>query len=161
MMEVPGNHFFLAEEYLEAAEVLFNAPPKLLIGQLSFTNVKPETARGERAVIPFFFCVAQAIELFLKSFLGAKGRGRDTPGWGSHDIVVLLNAAIQNGLDLGQGSQATIRDIGHQQQGIEVRFMDKRGVIYMPPKRQMIESAAELRGAVASTVQPFMRVRGT
>jgi hypothetical protein len=123
-------------------------------------GLKPDNAaRGERAGIPFFFCIAQAIELLLKSFLGAKGRGRDTPGWGSHNVVLLLNAAIQDGLDLGQVPQATIRDIGHQQQGIELRFMDKRGVIYMPPKIQMIESADELRSAVVSTVQPFIKAR--
>lgn len=158
-MEIPGNHFFLAEQYLEAVQVLFEAPVKPIQGMIFIAPVPESVRASKRAPIPLFFCVAQAFELLLKSFLGAVGKGPSLAGWRAHDIVRLLDSAIELGLSLSESSIAIIREVGEQHRGTELRFMDNRGLIIMPPVKQMIQSITELRDSVAPTVRPLIRSR--
>ena len=65
MMEVPGNHYFLAQQYLLAAEILMSAPEEVD----EMKGIPGLRKSRKSAPIPLFFCIAQAIELFLKSFL--------------------------------------------------------------------------------------------
>jgi hypothetical protein len=146
MMEIPGNHFTLAEHYLEAANLLFEAPTKPVEEMLR--------------AIPLYFCIAQAFELFLKSYLGAHGKGRSLKGWSQHDIAALLSSALELDLHLSKSTIEIVREVSEQHRGNELRFMDERCVIHMPPQRKMLASTEELRNAVVAAVRPFIRVRG-
>jgi hypothetical protein len=159
-MKIPGNHFYLAEQYLDAADALFEAPRRPIEGTIWLEPVPESVKTKARAPIPLFFCIAQAFELFLKSFLGAHGKDRSHPGWRAHNIVALLDSALELGLSLSEPSVEIIREVGEQHRGIELRFMDDRGVIFMPPARQMIQCVTELRDQVAPAVRPFIRSRG-
>jgi hypothetical protein len=144
MMEIPGNHAFLADQYLEAAQAL---------------QAASADGRWDRiAPIPFFFCIFQSVELSLKSFLGAKGRDC-VAGWRTHDVAQLLNCAAEEGLELSDTSKEIIRQLNEQHKGMELRFMDRRGVVYMPPDHKMVAAAAELRASIGSVVRPFIRPR--
>jgi hypothetical protein len=82
-MPIPGNLYAQGEAYLEAAIALGKTPPRRI-----------------GSAIPLFFCIAQASELFLKSFLAAHGKDRKLLGWKQHDLVRLQSAALRLGMIL-------------------------------------------------------------
>lgn len=141
-MQLPGNYFAQGEVYLEAAIALSKTPPRLI-----------------GAEIPLFFCIAQATELFFKSFLAANGKDRALAGWTTHDLAKLQSAATQLGLILKDTTQATITEIAKQNRAHEFRFLDTTRELVLPPPRCAIKAVTDIKTSVLDTVQPFMRVR--
>jgi hypothetical protein len=106
-----------------------------------------------------FFCIAQASELFLKSFLAANGKDKNLPGWRQHDLVKLLSAALQLGIVLKDSSQRTINEIGEQNRVHEFRFFETTKDIILPPRGRSIIAVKELQHSTLDAVRPFFRVR--
>jgi hypothetical protein len=141
-MPIPGNFYAQAEAYLQAAIALRKAPPRKI-----------------GADIPLFFCIAQASELFLKSFLAANGKDKNLPGWRQHDLVKLLSAALQLGIVLKDSSQRTINEIGEQNRVHEFRFFETTKDIILPLGGRSIIAVKELQHSTLDAVRPFFRVR--
>jgi hypothetical protein len=141
-MPIPGNYYAQGEAYLNAAIALRKTPPRTI-----------------GAAIPLFFCIAQASELFLKSFLAAKGKGRKLQGWNQHDLVKLLSAAVRLGMVLKDKTQLTMIEIGEQNRVHEFRFLDTTKNIILPPVRRSISAAEDLKSGALIAVRPFIRVR--
>jgi hypothetical protein len=139
-MPIPGNLYAQGEAYLEAAIALRETPPRKI-----------------GAAIPLFFCIAQAIELFLKSFLAANGKDRKLPGWNQHNLVKLQSAALRLGMVLKNTTQATITEIGEQNRVHEFRFLETTKNIVLPPARRSILAVEEVAHSALTAVQPFMR----
>jgi hypothetical protein len=141
-MPIPGNFYAQGEAYLEAAIALGKTPPRQI-----------------GAEIPLFFCIAQAGELFLKSFLAANGQDGKLPGWKQHDLVKLQSAALRLGMVLTDATQATIAEIGDQNRVHEFRFLETGMHIFLPPTPRAIAAVEELKFSALIAVRPFNRVR--
>jgi hypothetical protein len=141
-MPIPGNLYAQGEAYLEAAIALHETPPRKI-----------------GAAIPLFFCIAQASELFLKSFLAAQGKDRRLPGWTQHDLAKLQSAALRLGMVLKDSTQATITEIGEQNRLHEFRFLETTKNIVLPPVRRSIVAVKEVALGALTSVEPFMRAR--
>lgn len=161
-MEIPANYYALAEEYLDAAIILYEAPPAAPTGRVMrvWTGLpSPPPEKGTRAPLAMFFCFAQSAELFIKAFLSAKGV-KKCAGWNKHDLIQLLQASSEVGLNLNKPAHEVIADIGLQNRGYALRFQKNTTPIVLPPANQAIASIQHLRDNVLETARPFMKVRG-
>lgn len=145
LMPLPANLYTHGEAYLEAALIL---------------QVSPWTGKTAGSLIPLFFCLAQAAELFLKAFLSAKGRDRkDVPGWQRHRLDKLLEASLSMGLVLKERAQEKINEIGQQNIDYEFRFLETTKPVFLPPPREARTAIVQLKASVFPTIRPFIRAR--
>jgi hypothetical protein len=159
-MDLPGNLYFLAEQYLIAAVAIADAAPTPGPGRVMTGLPSAPQAKGSVAPIPMYFCIAHAAELFLKSYLSAKGERRDTvPGWTMHNIGDLLKTTIERGLVLDELSQKIVSDIGSQNEKFQLRFQEDTLPLVLPPAGKSIEAIRRLADGVLLTVRPHFRVR--
>lgn len=160
-MEVPANFYALAEEYLDAAVVLYEAMPAGPTGTVMkvWTGLpSPTPPKGTRARLPMFFCLAQSAELFIQSFILANGVER-YPGSTGHDLERHLAKALELGLVIDEQAGTLIIDIGRQNKDYQFRFQRKIAPIVLPPTRDAIASIRRLRDNILANVRPFMKVR--
>jgi hypothetical protein len=141
-MPVPGNFYAQGEAYLEAAIALSKTPPRKI-----------------GSAIPLFFCIAQASELFFKSFLAVHGKDKRLPGWQQHDLAKLQSAAVRLGMILKDTAQATIAEIAEQNRVHEFRFLETTKNIVLPPTRRSIAAVEQVKHAASSAIEPFIRAR--
>ncbi|MCP3444205.1 HEPN domain-containing protein [Bradyrhizobium sp. CCGUVB14] len=160
-MTVPANFYSLAEEYLEAALALYEAPPAAPTGIVMrvWTGLpSPQPLKGTRAPLPMFFCFAQSAELFMKSFLLAKGI-TSCPGWNKHHLAPLLNAAAQAGLSFDEAAREIIVDLCDGSRDNQRRFQKNTAPIVLPPVDRTITAIQTLRDQVYPVVRALMNVR--
>ena len=139
---MPGNLYAQSEAYLEAASVLAKAPPR---------RIGSDT--------PLFFCIAQAAQLFFKSFLAAHGKDRALAGWRQHDLAKLQSAALRQGMILIDTAQSTIAEIAAQNCAHEFRFLETTKNLVLPPRSRSIAAVKQIKLSASDAVEPFKRVR--
>ncbi|MCP3370765.1 hypothetical protein [Bradyrhizobium cajani] len=160
-MEIPANFYELAEEYFDAALALYEAPPSAPTGLVMkvWTGLPPaQPTKGTRAPLPMFFCFAQSAELFMKSFLWAKGITK-CAGWNKHILAPLLDATVQAGLSLDDPTREIIVELCDGRRDYQLRFQKNTAPIVLPPVKRTVAAIQKLRDEVFPTVRPFMTVR--
>lgn len=158
------NLGMLGDEYLRAAQVLAGSnyepppPPGTRIVRSFVGPSAPKRSLWLAVQVPLFFCIAQASELYLKSFFADRGTApaqlrsagrRPAPrlekAWSKHLIADLLDLAVDDGLELEDEAVEVLSAVAKMNENYELRFQDTGTSLQFPPLTKCLKAAEELR----------------
>ena len=109
---------------------------------------------------PLMYCLAHAVELLLKAFLSANGKGRETQGWRNHAVGVLCQSCTDLGLVITDNTRLFIDDLASENDDFTYRFGERTTPIFFPSTKSTLQAVDELDQSVLPTVQPFIGTKG-
>jgi hypothetical protein len=155
-MHPAGTSLHLAREYLEAAKALERHPTPVT-GMIWLEESPEVDALKFRTLrFPLFFCLTHAVELMLKGFLSAHGKGKETPGWKDHNIGKLVEACYSLGLTITDRTRSFIDDAIAENSDYTFRFHERISPVAFPPTKTAIGAVDDLDESVYPTVRPYL-----
>ena len=165
-MPAAGNLFYQAEAYLEAGTVLWTTPPgevhypgEVTLTMVGFPARLGPPRRNIRTLVPMYFCLLHAAELFLKSFLSAAGFDKSLDGWSNHNVSKLIKTAVSAELPITPESIEILNELWAANDRFALRFQETVSPMHLPPVADVSKAVHEIRKAVLSAAQPSFQIR--